>query len=120
MNLWVGMGRLTKEPELKYSQSKPDMAIARYSLAIDEGYGEKKKTTFVNITAFGKAGEFASKYFHKGQRVLVKGRLDITYDKEKDKTYVSILAENQEFADGKVEAKPQEQEETNEDILPFT
>ena len=77
------------------------MAIAKYTLAIDKGYGDKKKTIFVNCTAFGKAGEFVSKYFHKGQRVLVSGELDIS-NYEKDgvkKSYTQVITTTHEFAD---------------------
>lgn len=103
-------GRLTAEPNLTYSQKKPDMAIAKYTLAVDKGYGDNKKTIFVNCVAFGKAGEFVSKYFHKGQKVLVSGELDIqNYEKDGvKKSYTQIITDAHEFADspraGKVES----------------
>lgn len=110
MNIVVMCGRLTAEPNLTYSQKKPDMAVAKYTLAVDKGYGDNKKTIFVNCVAFGKAGEFVSKYFHKGQRVLVKGELDIqSYEKDGvKKSYTQIVTDKHEFADsvkaGKVES----------------
>lgn len=128
MNCVTLCGRLSKEPELKYSSAKPDMAICRYSLAIDRGYGEKKKTIFVNCTAFGKAGEFASKYFHKGQRVLVQGELDISANEDKTKYYTTIIVNQQEFADGKKEGAVEKTEDvmngfvddnTEDDFIPF-
>ena len=106
MNMWVGCGRLTAEPNLKYSKNDPNMAVVRYTLAIEDGYGDKKTTEFVNCTAFGKGGEFVSKYFHKGQRVLVSGKIHTsTSEKDEVKTYyTSIITNTHEFADSKKES----------------
>ena len=100
------MGRLTAEPELKYSSKDSSMAIARYTLAVDRRFAKKDEgataTDFIRCVAFGKAGEFASKYFHKGQRVLVEGRLQIGSFTNKDGQKVptaDVIIENQEFAD---------------------
>ena len=106
MNRIILMGRLTAEPDLKYSSKDTSMAIARYSLAVDRKFAKKedgsKATDFIRCVAFGKAGEFASKYFHKGQRVLVDGRLQIGEFTNKDGQKVptaDVVIENQEFAD---------------------
>lgn len=106
MNKVFLMGRLTAEPELKYSSKDSSMAIARYTLAVDRRFSKKedgsKATDFIRCVAFGKAGEFASKYFHKGQRVLVEGRLQLGEFTNKDGQKVpttDIVIENQEFAD---------------------
>jgi len=106
MNKVILMGRLTAEPDLKYSSKDTSMAIARYTLAVDRRFAKKedgnKATDFIRCVSFGKAAEFASKYFHKGQRVLVEGRLQIGEFTNKDGQKVptaDIVIENQEFAD---------------------
>ena len=106
MNKVILMGRLTAEPDLKYSSKDTTMAIARYTLAVDRRFAKKedgsKATDFIRCVAFSKAAEFASKYFHKGQRVLVEGRLQIGEFTNKDGQKVptaDIVIENQEFAD---------------------
>jgi single-strand DNA-binding protein len=107
MNKVILMGRLTKDVDLKYSNSDSSMAIARYTLAVDRKFAKKddaNKTDFFNCVAFGKAGEFACKYFKKGQRVLVEGRLQLGEYKNKEgqkAIAVNIVVESQEFADGK-------------------
>ena len=106
MNKIILMGRLTAEPDLKYSSKDTSMAIARYTLAVDRRFAKKedgnKATDFIRCVSFGKAAEFASKYFHKGQRVLVEGRLQIGEFTNKDGQKVptaDVVIENQEFAD---------------------
>ena len=108
MNKVILMGRLTRDPDVRYSQGQngDNMAIARYTLAVDRRFAKKEdgSTTadFIRCVAFGKAGEFASKYFHKGQRILVEGRLQIGEFTNKDGQRVptaDIVIENQEFAD---------------------
>ena len=105
MNKIIIMGRLTAEPGLKYSSKDPNVAIARYSVAVDRTYKKddgSKETDFFRCVAFRKAGEFASKYFHKGQRVLVEGRIQFGEYTNKDGQKVpttDLIVENQEFAD---------------------
>ena len=106
MNKIILMGRLTAEPDLKYSSKDTSMAIARYTLAVDRRFAKKedgsKATDFIRCVAFSKAAEFASKFFHKGQRVLVEGRLQIGEFTNKDGQRVptaDVVIENQEFAD---------------------
>lgn len=109
MNKVVLCGRVTKDIELKYSSKDSSMAIARYTLAIDTGYGDKKRTDFINCVAFGKAGEFASKYFSKGLRVLVSDNIKTGYYENKEKVKIptfDILVETQEFADGNKNTAP--------------
>ncbi len=100
------MGRLTRDPEVRYSQGENATAIARYSLAVDRRFarGEENNTDFINIVAFGKAGEFAEKYLHKGTKVLVTGRIQTGSYTNKDgqKVYTTdIVAEDQEFCESK-------------------
>ena len=106
MNKVILMGRLVRDPEVRYSQGENSMAIARYSLAVDRRYnrGEENNTDFINIVAFGKAGEFAEKYLHKGTKVLVTGRIQTGSYTNKDgqKVYTTdVVAEDQEFAESK-------------------
>lgn len=109
MNKVILMGRLTRDPEVRYSQGESAMAIAKYSLAVDRrmarGNNDGEQTAdFINITAFGKAGEFAEKYLHKGTKVLVTGRIQTGSYTNKDgvKVYTTdVIAEDQEFAESK-------------------
>nr|DAM14475.1 MAG TPA: Single strand binding protein [Caudoviricetes sp.] len=101
------MGRLTRDPEVRYSQGERSMAIARYTLAVDRR-GRKveneQNTDFINCVAFDKAGEFAEKYFRQGMRVLISGRIQTGSYMNKDgvKVYTTdIVIEDQEFADSK-------------------
>lgn len=105
MNKVILMGRLVQEPELKYSSKDSSMAIVRFTLAVDKRFVKKddaNKTDFINCVAFSKIAEFASKYFRKGQRALVEGRIQTgSYtNKEGQKVYTTDIAvENMEFAD---------------------
>lgn len=97
------LGRLTKEPETRYNN---DMAIARYTLAVNRM--KQGEADFINIVAFGKAGEFAGKYFHKGMQVAVSGRIQTgSYtNKEGRKVYTTdVVAEHQYFAESKREPR---------------
>ena len=100
MNRVELLGRLTREPETRYND---DLAIARYTLAVSR---RKDVSDFINIVAFGKAGEFAGKYFHKGMQVAVCGRIQTgSYtNTEGRKIYTTdVIAESQEFAESKRE-----------------
>ena len=107
MNKVILMGRLTRDPEVRYSQSDSNTAITRYSLAVDRRFtrnGDENNTDFINIVAFGKSGEFAEKYFRKGTKVLVTGRIQTGSYTNKDgvKVYTTeVVAEDQEFAESK-------------------
>lgn len=120
MNVVTIMGRLTADPETRYT--KDGAAVARYTLAVDAG---KEHTDFIRIVAFGKAGEFTDKYLKKGLRVCVNGHIQTgSYtDKDGKRAYTwDVVAERQEFADGKAE-KPAEPSNrwasVNEDEIPF-
>ncbi len=111
MNKVILMGRLTRDPEVRYSQSaNGSMAIAKYTLAVDRrngrsnAGGDQQTADFINCTAFGKAGEFAEKYFHKGIKIAVSGRIQTgSYtNKEGQKVYTTdVIVEDQEFAESK-------------------
>lgn len=105
MNKVILMGRLTKDPEVRYSQGQQPMAIARYTIAVDEARQNQdgsRDTNFIQCVAFGKLGEFAEKYMHQGRRYLVSGRWRTgNYtDRNGNKVYTNeCFIESQEFAD---------------------
>ena len=107
MNKVILMGRLTRDPEVRYSQGDNSMAIARYSLAVDRKYkrdGDEQTADFINCVAFGKSGEFAEKYLHKGTKVVVVGRIQTGSFTNKDgqKVYTTdVVVEEHEFAESK-------------------
>lgn len=108
MNKVILMGRLTRDPEVRYSQGERSMAIARYALAVDRrGRGKKndeQTADFINCVAFDRAGEFAEKYFRQGMRVLVSGRIQTGSYVNKDGQKVNttdVVVDEQEFADSK-------------------
>jgi len=110
MNKVILMGRLTRDPEVRYSQGgDSSMAIARYTLAVDRrgrgsNNGDEQTADFINIVAFGRAGEFAEKYLHKGTKVVVTGRIQTgSYtNKDGNKVYTTdVVVEEQEFAESK-------------------
>lgn len=107
MNKVILMGRLTRDPEVRYSQGDNSMAIARYSLAVDRRFkrdGDEQTADFINCVAFGKSGEFAEKYLHKGTKISVVGRIQTGSFTNKDgqKVYTTdVVVEEQEFAESK-------------------
>lgn len=109
MNKVILMGRLTKDPEVRYSQSDTPMAIARYTLAVDRRFARKDRqdnqtADFVSIIALGRSGEFAEKYLKKGTKVIVTGRIQTGSYTNRDcqKVYTTdVVAEDQEFAESK-------------------
>jgi single-strand binding protein len=111
MNKAILMGRLTRDPEIRYSQSDSNMAIARFSLAVDRRYkkqGDETTADFFNCTAFGKQGEFVEKYLKKGTKIVVIGRIqnDNYTNKEGQKVYsVQIMVEEIEFAESKASSQ---------------
>ena len=109
MNSVVLMGRLTRNPETRYSQGENPVAISRYTLAVDRrrrGDGQPA-ADFIRCVAIGKSGEFAEKYFRQGQRVCVRGRIQTGSYTNKDgvKVYTTdVVVEDQEFAQSKSES----------------
>ena len=107
MNKVILMGRLTRDPEVRYSQGQNSTAIARYTLAVDRKFKDANGNTgadFISCVAFGKAGEFAEKYFRKGTKIAIEGRLQSgSYtDKNGNKVYTTdVVIERQEFAESK-------------------
>lgn len=105
MNKWSGIGRLTKDPEVKYTQGTNATCIARYTLAVNRRYKKEgeQEADFINCVAFGKAGEFAEKYLTKGIKIAVVGRIQTgSYEKDGVKHYTTdIVVEEQEFCESK-------------------
>ena len=108
MNKVILMGRLTRDPEVRYSQDESSTAIARYTLAVDRrfrrnGDGEQN-ADFIGCVAFGRSAEFAEKYFRQGLKVIVTGRIQTGSYTNKDgqKVYTTdVVVEDQEFAESK-------------------
>ena len=106
MNKVILMGRLTRDPEVRYTQTNNTL-VASFSLAVNRRFarpGEERQADFINIVAWSKTGEFCSKYFKKGQQVGVVGRLQTRNweDENKVKHYITeVVAEEAYFADSK-------------------
>lgn len=121
MNIVVLMGRLTKDPETRYTQGAEPMAITRYTLAVDRRFKQGDQTAdFISCVCFRKAAEFAEKYFRQGMRVTVSGRIQTGSYTNKDgqKVYTTeVVVDNQEFADAKREEKKQDPEIPENDFV---
>lgn len=106
MNKVILMGRLTRDPDIRYSQGEKQTAIARYTLAVDRRFKQEGQPSadFINCLALGKNGEFAEKYLHKGTKVVVVGNWQTgSYtNKDGNKVYTNdCFVENCEFAESK-------------------
>lgn len=116
MNKVILMGRLTRDPETRYSQGENAMAIARYTLAVKRNYkkGDEAEADYVRCVSFGKTAEFAEKYFKQGTKILIEGRIQTgSYtNNEGQKVYTTeVIVENTEFAESKT-ASPEKNKET--------
>lgn len=124
MNLVVLMGRLTRDPDVRYTTNTQNeqLCIARYTLAVDRR-GKDNGTDFISCIAFGRAGEFAEKYLHQGTKMVVSGRIQTgSYtNKDGNKVYTTdVVIEGQEFAESKKsesaqDAKTQEAAQNSEE-----
>ncbi len=107
MNKVILMGRLTRDPEVRYSQGAEPMAVARYTLAVDRrGRRDEngQNADFISCVAFARNAEFAEKYFRKGTKIAITGRIQTgSYnDREGRKVYTTdVVIEDQEFAESK-------------------
>lgn len=126
MNKVILMGRLTRDPEVRYTQSEQPMAVARYTLAVDRRFKKagEEQADFINCVAFNKSAELAEKYYKKGLLVCISGRLQTqSYeDKTGQKRWVTeVIIEEQNFAESKksFEARNTMPEITEDDDLPF-
>ena len=113
MNKVILMGRLTRDPEVRYSQSNTgdgQMAIARYTLAVDRRFNRNgdQSADFIGCVAFGRSAEFAEKYLHQGIKLVVTGRIQTGSYTNKDgqRIYTTdVVVEEQEFAESKAAAQ---------------
>lgn len=124
MNKIILLGRLVKAPDVSYSNSETPTLIARYTLAVDRRIKKNDGQTadFIDCVVFGKAAEFAEKYFGKGTQICISGRLQIDVYKDKEnktarKTYV--IVENQEFVQNKSDKKETDFNSDDSGDLPF-
>lgn len=107
MNRVILCGRLTREPEVRYSQTaNGSMAVARYTLAVDRKFKKEGEQTadFIRCVAFGKQGEFAEKYLHQGTKIAITGRIQTGSYTNKDgqRVYTTdVVVEEQEFCESK-------------------
>ncbi len=110
MNKVILVGRLTRDPEVRYSQGEHATAVARYTLAVDRRFRKENEPSadFIPCVVFGCSGEFAEKYFHQGMRVSVSGRIQTGSYINKDgvKVYTTqVIVEEQEFAESRAESQ---------------
>ena len=105
MNKWMGIGRLTADPEIRYSQGENATCIARYRLAVDRRFKRDgdQEADFISCVAFGKNGEFAEKYLHKGMKIGVEGRIQTgSYEKDGQRIYTTdIVVEAHDFCESR-------------------
>ena len=112
MNKVILMGRLTREPDVRYSQNADgSMAVARYTLAVDRrrarNNNDEQSADFISCVAFGRSGEFAEKYLHQGTKIVVTGRIQTGSYTNKDgqRVYTTdVVVEEQDFAESKAAA----------------
>lgn len=109
MNKVILMGRLTRDPEIRYSQGEKATAVARYTLAVDRSYRRdgENNADFIGCVAFGRSAEFAEKYFRQGTKIAIVGRIQTGSYVNKDgvKVYTTdVVVDEQEFAESKAAA----------------
>lgn len=110
MNKVILMGRLTRDPEIRYSSGENQTAIARYTLAVDRRFrrqGDDQTADFINCVVFGRGAEFAENYLHQGTKIVATGRIQTGSYTNKDgqKVYTTdVVVEEQEFAESKAAA----------------
>ena len=106
MNKVILMGRLTRDPEVRYSAGENSQAVARYTIAVDRRFKRDGEATadFIGCVAFGRQAEFAEKYLHQGTKIVVTGRIQTGSYTNRDgqKVYTTdVVVEDQEFAESK-------------------
>ena len=109
MNKVILVGRLTRDPEVRYSQGDHATAVARYTVAVDRRFKRDGEPTadFIPCVVFGRSAEFAEKYFRQGMRVSISGRIQTGSYQDKDGKTVyttEVVVENQEFAESRAES----------------
>ena len=115
MNKVILMGRLTRDPDVRYSAGESGTSVARYTLAVDRRFNKRDgeaTADFISCVAFGRSAEFAEKYFHQGMRVSISGRIQTGSYTNKDgqKVYTTdVVVEEQEFAESKATSQQNQQ-----------
>ena len=114
MNKVILMGRLTRDPDIRYTQGENSMAIARYTLAVDRRFKKEgeQSADFISCVAFGKQAEFAEKYLHQGTKIAITGRIQTGSYTNKDgqRVYTTdVVVEEQEFAESKAAGQNSQQ-----------
>lgn len=123
MNKVILMGRLTRDPDVRYSGGDNSIAIARYTLAVDRRFKKEGEQTadFISCVCFGKAGEFAEEYLRQGTKITVAGRIQTGSYTNRDgqKVYTTdVIVEEQEFAESKGTGKQNDQSGAQAGTLP--
>ena len=113
MNKVILMGRLTRDPEVRYSQSSEPLAIVNFTIAVNRRFKRDNEPAadFINCVAFGKTGEFTGKYFKKGMMISIVGSLRIDSYKDKEgnnRTATKVVIEEQYFAESKASYEARE------------
>ena len=113
MNSVCLIGNLTKDPDVRYSTGSNPTAIGKFSVAVDDGYGDKKRTSFISIVVFGKQAEICQKYLFKGSKVAVRGHIQTgSYEKDGRKIYTTdVVADQVEFLRTEQVTEPVQQNE---------
>lgn len=114
MNKTILTGRLTADPDVKYTTGQEPMAIASYTLAVQRDFKNKDgnyDADFIRCKAFGKRGEFVEKYLHKGMKILAEGRLQSgSYEKDGQTHYTTdLIVDRHEFCESRKDSQPQGQ-----------
>lgn len=122
MNKVILVGRLARDPEVRYPQDNEKAAVGRYTIAVDRRFKRDNEPTadFISCVAFGRAAEFAEKFFRRGMRVSISGRIQTGSYTNKDgvKVYTTdIVVEEQEFAENKGESNQNRQQEDNDGFM---
>lgn len=125
MNKVILIGRLTRDPDIRWTQGNPSTCVARYSLAVDRRFKQEGQPSadFISCVAFGKSGEFVEKYLKKGTKIAVVGRLQTGSYTNRDGQKVfttDVIVEEHEFAESKGTSQEAEQTapEAESDFVP--
>lgn len=123
MNKAILMGRLTRDPDIRYTNGEKPVCVARYTLAVDRRFKRdgEQQADFIPCIAFGRQGEFAQKYFQKGTKIVISGRIQTGSYTNRDgvKVYTTdVIVEEQDFAESKAAAGQPKEEPAAQDQPP--
>lgn len=113
MNSVCLIGNLTRDPDVRYSTGSNPTAIGKFSIAVDDGYGDKKRTSYISVVVFGKQAENCQKYLFKGSKVAIRGHIQTgSYEKDGRKIYTTdVVADQVEFLRTEQVTEPVQQNE---------